>query len=71
MEGMRDEDRKFHQDIGFLFLDHILGEHDVETRVGFIEFVPASDDRADDASPLADLPAQFDWYFEQRQKEPH
>ena len=71
MEGLTEEDRDFYQHIGFLFLDHILGEYDVETRVGFIEFVPATDDRADGASPLDDLPAQFDWYFEQRKKELH
>ena len=71
MVGLTEEDRKFHQEIGFLFLDHVLGEHDVETRVGFIEFIAASDERAKDASPLSDLPAQFDWYFEQRQKGLH
>ena len=71
MEGLTEEDRKFHQDIGFLFLDHILGEYDVETRVGFIEFVAATDERAEGASSLSDLPAQFDLYFEQRKKELH
>jgi hypothetical protein len=71
MVGLTEEDRKFHQEIGFLFLDHVLGEYDVETRVGFIEFVAANDERAKDASPLSDLPTQFDWYFEQRQKGLH
>lgn len=71
MESLTEEDRKFHQDIGFLFLDHILGEYDVETRVGFIEFVAATDERAEGASSLSDLLAQFDLYFEQRKKELH
>lgn len=71
MKGLTEDDREFHQHIGFLFLDHLLGEYDVGTRVGFIEFVSAADERAAGASPLADLPGQFDWYFEQRKKELH
>jgi hypothetical protein len=71
MEGLTEEDRKFHQDIGFLFLDHLLGEYDVETRVGFIEFIASTDERAEGAAPLSDLAAQFDWYFEHRKKGLH
>ncbi|WP_193369298.1 hypothetical protein [Pelagibius marinus] len=71
MKGLTEEDRKFHQEIGMLFLDHALGEYDVETRVGFIEFISAADERADDASPLADLAENFDRYFEQRNKGLH
>lgn len=66
MEGLSEQEISLFQHIGFLFLDHILGEYDVGTRVGFIEFLPATDDRAAGASPLTDLADQFDGYFDQR-----
>lgn len=66
MEGLTEQDLSLFQHIGFLFLDHILGEHDVGTKVGFIEFLPATDDRVAGASPLTDLAGQFDEYFQQR-----
>jgi hypothetical protein len=68
IEGLAEQERYLFQHIGFLFLDHILGEYDVGTRVGFIEFLPALDDRAAGASPLTDLAVQFDGYLEQRKK---
>jgi hypothetical protein len=68
---LTEEDRRFHQDIGILYLDHALGEYDVETRVGFIEFISAADERAEGAHPFTDLQEHFDNYFEQRQKGLH
>lgn len=46
-------------EIGFLLLDHVLGEYDMETRIGVVEFhaigkAPAS------ARPLPELPALVD-----------
>jgi hypothetical protein len=49
-----------YEQIGYLWLDHALGEYDVETKIGSIEF--ASSDRAAsvDAVPLDRLPLLID-----------
>lgn len=52
--------------IGYLFLDQALGEFDVETRVGQIDFQAPSNPMPD-ARPLRELPAIFDTYFAHRQ----
>jgi hypothetical protein len=45
--------------IGFVILDHVVGEYDMETKIGAIEF--ASLDKAPKtAKPLAELPAMVD-----------
>lgn len=48
--------------IGYLFLDQALGEFDVETRVGAIQF-QAPEDSATASLSLHELPAAFDAYF--------
>ena len=48
-----------HMGIAFLFLDHALGEYDVETRVGKIDVRPLSDAPADSCT-LEKLPVIFD-----------
>ncbi|MFC5461165.1 hypothetical protein [Massilia niabensis] len=51
--------------IGYLFLDQTLGEFDVETRVGAIQFqAPSGSDTM--AVSLHELPAAFDAYFARR-----
>jgi hypothetical protein len=71
IEGF-DEDQAtaFHQ-IGYLFLDHFLGEFDVETRVGFIEISSNDNENFPQSRPLADLPEQFDAYFSEQRKGYH
>ena len=51
------------EEIGYLFLDQALGEHDVETKVGLIEVLPA--DAKPDAPriPIAEVPGAFDRAF--------
>lgn len=51
--------------IGYLFLDQALGEFDVETRVGEIQFQSPSSHRPGTTS-LRELPTAFDAYFEHR-----
>jgi hypothetical protein len=46
--------------IGYLLLDEVLGEFDVETRVGTIEMYSATELTGFDRMPLTDLPAAFD-----------
>ncbi|MFL6657591.1 MAG: hypothetical protein ACJ8GW_05935 [Massilia sp.] len=50
--------------IAFLLLDQALGEFDVETRVGGVDFAAPSA-RYSKAIPLKDLPRAFDAFFSQ------
>jgi hypothetical protein len=46
---------------GFLLLDGALGEYDVETKLGSIEFEPMpAEDRRDGLRPFRELPAVVD-----------
>ncbi len=45
---------------GFLMLDEAIGEHDVSTKVGTIEFMAFDKHPDADRFPLTDLPALFD-----------
>lgn len=45
--------------IGFIVLDHTVGEYDMETRIGGIEFLPLEKAPAG-AKPIAELPAIVD-----------
>jgi hypothetical protein len=48
---------------GFLILDEALGEYDMETRVGAIDFLAADSPYFARSRPLAELPAAFDAFF--------
>ncbi len=54
--GFQETDTDLKQ-IGYLLLDHALGEYDVESRLGLIDPETQTDG---DRYPLADLPALFD-----------
>jgi hypothetical protein len=45
--------------LGFILLDHAVGEYDMETRIGGIDFAPLSKAPAN-AKPLTQLPAMVD-----------
>jgi hypothetical protein len=55
-----EEDRNELMSIGFLFLDAIVGEYDVETKLAEIDFVDAADDLGRRRLPLEDLPGIVD-----------
>jgi len=59
LPGYSPEKRKQFGALAFLFLDHTLGEYDVETYVGEIDVLPASES-PHNACSLAALPAAFD-----------
>ena len=61
--GYTDQEREAFLGIGFIFLDHALGEYDVVTRVGMIEFLGIDSEHCEKAKPLSELPTQFDYYF--------
>jgi hypothetical protein len=66
MEGYgQGRDRQF-AGIGFLFLDQCLGEYDVETKVGFVEFRPASGQTDLAKRPLSELSEAFDEFVGSR-----
>ena len=55
----RDQHNVFAQ-IGYLLLDEALGEFDVETKVGYVEFGSVTSQADLERFPLAELPARFD-----------
>lgn len=59
-DGYNDDERDIFGNIGFLYLDGALGEYDIETKVGFIEFHGRDSEHFDGARPISELPAHFD-----------
>jgi hypothetical protein len=57
--GFREGDADLKQ-IGYLLLDDLLGEYDVETRLGLIEMLPPETATSGQRYPLSELPARFD-----------
>ena len=57
--GYREDDADLKQ-IGYLLLDQVIGEYDVETRMGPIKMFPPHAQTEGERYPLADLPARFD-----------
>ena len=49
--------------LGYLFLDESLGEYDVETKLGFIEFHNKNSEQFAGAKPLKELAKQVDKYY--------
>ena len=52
--------------IGFLMLDQALGEYDMETKVGPVQFQPAHASSVSNKMTLQDLPKAVDDYFKSR-----
>lgn len=59
------EQETIYGNMGYLFLDEALGEYDVETKLGFIEFHNKNSEHFKNAQPLKDLASQVDEYFSQ------
>lgn len=64
-EGLNDQNRDQYGHIGFIFLDHILGEYAVVNLVGFIEFHSFDSKHIEHSYPLSDLQGHFDEFQEQ------
>jgi hypothetical protein len=62
-DDFTEERRNQFASIGFLFLDKALGEQDVMTRVGFVDFAGPESNFYADARRLPELPGAFDEYF--------
>ena len=61
-----EEDDETWKEIGYLVLDSLLGEYDVETKITQIEWVKFDEQNIDNLSPLKDLPDLVDNYFVDR-----
>jgi hypothetical protein len=62
-DDFTEERRNQFAGIGFIFLDKALGEQDVMTRVGFVDFAGPESNFYVDARRLPELPKAFDEYF--------
>jgi hypothetical protein len=51
-------------EVGFIFLDSLLGEFDVATKVGEIDFLALEDGNPKELRPLKELPDTFDHWRE-------
>ncbi len=63
IKGFRESEFNIFANIGFLFLDLILGEYDVETKVGHIDFDSIEARDFDKAQPVINLASEFDNFY--------
>jgi len=67
-DGYNEKERDTFGQLGYLFLDEALGEYDMETKVGFIEFHGRDSKHFQGAKPLSELPSHFDEYLRNKGK---
>lgn len=63
LNGYTEADKTTYEQIGYLMLDEALGEYDMETKVGVIEFQPKTSKYFLGARPLSELASDFDTQF--------
>jgi len=66
-EGYNKIEKNLFDNIGYLFLDEALGEYDMETKVGFVEFHDYNSGQYRKSKPLKVLSKSFDLYFRKRE----
>ena len=62
-EHFSQDEYPLYGNLGYLFLDESLGEYDVETKLGFIEFQNTSSSHFEGARPLSSLAEQVDAFY--------
>jgi hypothetical protein len=62
-DGYSEAERTFFGNVGYLYLDQMLGEYAVEMQVGFIEFHNRESKYFSQARPLAELQEHFDEFW--------
>ncbi len=67
-KGWTEEKKNLYGHIGFLLLDQALGEYDVATKVGFIEFTSNSSKFYERAFEFKKLTEHFDNYYKRKQE---
>lgn len=63
LDGYKESQNETYGQIGFLFLDNALGEYDVETHVGNIEFLSMDTEYYNKSLPISELAKRFDAFF--------
>jgi len=63
LDGYSEEVADIYHQVSYLLLDEALGEFDVETKVGFIDFEALTDDELENALPLTELAPVFDEFY--------
>ena len=63
IKGYEESQSNIYEQIGFLFLDQALGEYDIETKVGFIEFTDQDSKYFTNSFSLLQLSSRFDEYI--------
>ena len=63
-DNYNEKEHSIYGNLGYLFLDEALGEYDVETKLGFIEFHNKSSKQFAGATQIKQLSEQFDAYYE-------
>jgi hypothetical protein len=66
IDGYSENDRTRYAGVAYLMLDHALGEYDVETKVGFIEFKPGDAVTKLKKQPFKGLVRSFDEFMASR-----
>jgi len=68
LDGYNEIEETTYGQMGYLFLDEALGEYDMETKVGFVEFHDPDSKYFAGARPLSELAEHFDEYFRDRKE---
>lgn len=63
MRGLNDRTHQTFFGIAFLFLDHALGEYDVETKVGYIDIQPMEAESNLPKHPFSEIATIFDRFM--------
>jgi len=63
IRGYNEGERDKYAQAAFIMLDQAIGEYDMETKVGFIAFVPFDDTFQGERYTLADFPSAFDAFI--------
>lgn len=61
-----EKEKTFYRQIGYLLLDQALGEYDVETKVGFIEFTSTDSKSHENSFEFSELTERVDDYFKNK-----
>ena len=64
MDDYCEQESNTYEHIGYLILDEAIGEYDVETKLGFIEFRSKEGESFSTARPIKELSSHVDEYFE-------
>jgi len=62
-DGYKENESTVYGNLGYLFLDEVLGEYDVETKLGFIEFHSKNSEYFEGSRPIKELAEHVDEFY--------